>query len=149
MGAAGRLLAGVVHLGLLGGRRQDALRDVFRLRLSRAARVQARSDHATRGALREPARQIRPALRGGAPLERAGFDADAIPAKHLRRVLEPRPLGPRSAPLPAAALIAALALAAAATATRAEEEGEWRMPARDFAATRYSPLADIHAANVR
>src|SRR5438067_12752170 len=31
----------------------------------------------------------------------------------------------------------------------AAEEGEWRMPARDYASTRYSPLADITTANVR
>src|SRR5256885_7913334 len=63
-------------------------------------------------------------------------------------VLEARPMRSRSAALLAAALSAALALAAAATAARAQEEGEWRMPARDYAATRYSPLADVNAGNV-
>src|SRR2546423_12189015 len=64
-------------------------------------------------------------------------------------VLEARPMGSRSAALLAAALSAALGLAAAATAARAQEGGEWRMPARDYAATRHSPPGEIHAGNVR
>jgi len=46
-----------------------------------------------------------------------------------------------------AALLAALALAP--LGARSADDGEWRMPARDYAATRYSPLADISVANVR
>jgi PQQ-dependent dehydrogenase (methanol/ethanol family) len=45
------------------------------------------------------------------------------------------------------AFLAALALAP--LAARAAEDGEWHMPARDYAATRYSSLGDINAGNVR
>jgi len=62
-------------------------------------------------------------------------------------VFEARPLGPGRAAVRAAALSAALALVPAARAD--ETDGEWRMPARDYASTRYSPLAEITAANVR
>ena len=41
-----------------------------------------------------------------------------------------------------------LALAVASTALAAVADGDWPMPARDYAATRYSPLADIGIANV-
>ena len=41
-----------------------------------------------------------------------------------------------------------LALLAVASAY-ADDDNEWRMPARDYASTRYSPLADVTAANVR
>jgi len=45
--------------------------------------------------------------------------------------------------------LAAIAIAAAPLLCAGADEGEWRMPAGDYAATRYSALADITAANVR
>jgi len=44
---------------------------------------------------------------------------------------------------------AALAFAVAPLVCAGADDGEWRMPAGDYAATRYSPLAEITAANVR
>ena len=41
-----------------------------------------------------------------------------------------------------------LGLAAIPGVRAAEREGDWAMPARDFANTRYAPLADIHTGNV-
>ncbi|HET9330210.1 MAG TPA: PQQ-dependent dehydrogenase, methanol/ethanol family, partial [Steroidobacteraceae bacterium] len=38
---------------------------------------------------------------------------------------------------------------AAATAGAAPADGDWTMPSRDYAATRYSPLAEITAQNAR
>ncbi len=48
-----------------------------------------------------------------------------------------------------ARVLASTALALAQAAHADETDGEWRMPARDYTSTRYSPLADINAANVR
>ena len=42
-----------------------------------------------------------------------------------------------------------LGFLAALTNVHAADDGDWRMPARDYASTRYSPLAEISAANVR
>ncbi len=49
----------------------------------------------------------------------------------------------------AAAIVSAPVAAAAATptATAATEDGQWRMPSKDYAATRYSGLATINAGN--
>ncbi len=44
-------------------------------------------------------------------------------------------------------VIALLAWATPAAAQGSASDGEWTMPARDYAATRYSPLRDITAAN--
>jgi PQQ-dependent dehydrogenase (methanol/ethanol family) len=47
-------------------------------------------------------------------------------------------------------LLLAFALAHCAAALAGSgADGEWPMPARDFASTRFSPLADIHADNVK
>jgi glucose dehydrogenase len=43
-------------------------------------------------------------------------------------------------------IAAGLALCCAAAQA---EDGEWRMPAKDYASTRYSALGDITAANVK
>ena len=43
-------------------------------------------------------------------------------------------------------VIALLAWATPAAAQGSASDGEWAMPARDYAATRYSPLRDITAA---
>jgi lanthanide-dependent methanol dehydrogenase len=42
-----------------------------------------------------------------------------------------------------------LPLVVLASGAQAADEDEWRMPARDYASTRYSPLGEINASNVR
>jgi len=48
-----------------------------------------------------------------------------------------------------AAVIACDNSALAVGETRSSEDGQWTMPSRDYAATRYSPLAEITAQNAR
>src|SRR3712207_5016806 len=57
--------------------------------------------------------------------------------------------GARKAGLAAVLCLAALGMGATALSADNPEDGEWRMAARDHASTRYSPLAQINAGNVK
>ena len=52
-------------------------------------------------------------------------------------------------PLPAATGSAANTWALPPNATRGEPDGDWQMPGRDFAASRFSPLAEINTSNAK
>src|SRR5258706_15510047 len=64
-----------------------------------------------------------------------------------RRILVHAVIPPRAQPLcPRAVLLPGLAASIGVGA--ANRDGDWPMPARDFANTRYVPMADINTANV-